>query len=208
MGAHTSYPLVIRQLVSLKTQFRFINEAKFLKIIEELSKYEFYTDKDNDHLPDHVQLATILGYNQAKTNKILKDLYNMVIEKLYEQPLLIKNVVHHLHIYPYFESEDKNNKEWVKDQWKRATIISTILPVTPRIGDYIELPFMQVHPGFSSDDKLDSGYVHEVRHNINGTTQEISVFIYPFKSFYYKWEEMKHEYEAHKRWLSRMKYEK
>ena len=207
MGAHTSYPLVIHQLVSLKSHFQFIKDEKFLGVITELSKYEFNANDDYDDFPDHVQLAGILGYNQAKTNKILKELFNLIIEKLYDQPLAIKNAVHHLHFHPYFESDDEKNKEWVRDQWNRAITISTILPVTPRIGDYIELPFLQMHPGFSTDDKFDSGYVHEVRHSINGTTQNISVFIYPFKSFYYKWEEMKKEYDDHKRWLARSKYD-
>jgi aromatic ring-cleaving dioxygenase len=173
-------------------------------VITELSKYEFYANSDNDHLPDHIQLAGILGYNQAKMNKILKELFNQIIENLYENPIMINNVIHHLHIHPYFESEDQKNKEWVKDQWYKAITVSIILPVTSRIGDYIKLPFLQMHPGFSTEDKYDSGYVHEVRHYIYGTTQNISVYIYPFKNFYYKWDEMKKEFDDNKRWLARL----
>ena len=61
---------------------------------------------------------------------------------------------------------------------------------------------------FSTDDKYNSGYVHEVRHTIKGTTQEIVILIRPYRSFYYKWEEMKNEFEEHKRWLAWLKAEK
>jgi hypothetical protein len=82
------------------------------------------------------------------------------------------------------------------------------LPVTPNIGDYVEIPFMRTSYSFSKDDKYSYGYVHDVRHTIRGTTREISIFIYPHKNIYYKWEEMKNEYEEHKRWLAWLKTEK
>jgi hypothetical protein len=44
-----------------------------------------------------------------------------------------------------------------------------------------------------------------VQHIIKGTIQEILITIYPFKSFYYKWEDMKKEYEGHKRCLARIR---
>ena len=57
MGSHVSYPLVIYNLVSLKSQFRFITDEKYQGVIKELSNYEIQFNSDNDHLPDHTQLA-------------------------------------------------------------------------------------------------------------------------------------------------------
>jgi hypothetical protein len=208
MGATANYPLVIRQLVGLKSHFHLIHNKKYMEVINELSQYEILSDGDNDHLPNHVQLAEKLKYNQVKMNGILKELFNKIIENLYDHPLSIKDVIYILHISPYIEPEDqKNNKEWVKNEWGKATLVSAILPIIPRIGDHIELPFMRMHYGHSSEDKYYSGYVHEVKHSFKGSTHEISIFIYPFRSFYYKWEEMRKEYEDHKRWVERLRHE-
>jgi hypothetical protein len=51
MGAHASYPLIIFNLVSLKTQFQFFSEEKFQGVIKELLNYEIYPNSENEHLP-------------------------------------------------------------------------------------------------------------------------------------------------------------
>lgn len=191
MGAHTSYPLVIDHLVSLKSHFHLITTEKFQDVIKELSKFEIYPNSDNDHLPDHKQLAENLNCNQLKMNKILKDLLNDLINSLNDHPLAIKDIVHILLISTYIDPEDKNNRDWIEKERERSIAIPVVLPVTPRIGDYVEIPFIKTSYSYSTDDKYNSGYVHDVRHTINGTRQEILILIYPFKSFYYKWEEMK-----------------
>ncbi len=209
MGAHASYPLIIYNLVSMKSQFQFITADKFQGVIKELSNYEIYPNSENDHLPDHTHFAEKLNCNQLKMNKILKDLLNNIIDGLYDHPLAIKDKVHILHISPYIEEDDKDkNKDWVRKQWEKSISIPIVLPVTPRIGEYVEIPFMRTSYSYSTDDKYDSGYVHDVRHTIKGTTQEILILIRPYKTFYYKWEEMKKEYEDNKRWLARLRAEK
>jgi hypothetical protein len=208
MGAHTSYPLLIFNLISLKSQFFLITDVKFQEVIKELLQHEIYPDSENEHLPDHLKLAERLKYKQSKMSKILKGLFNKVIENLYDHPITIKNIVHILHIYPYIELGDKKeNEEWVKQQWRNAISISAILPYTPKIGEQIEIPFLTKIHGFDTEAMFNSGYVHDIRHTIKGTIQEILVFIYPFKNFYYKWEEMKKEYEDHKRWMARIEAE-
>lgn len=207
MGAHASYTLIIYNLVSLKSHFHLIATEKFQGVIKELSNYEIYPNSENDHLPDHTQLAEKLNCNQLKMNKILKDLLHNIINDLNDHPLIIENTVHILHVSPYIDPDEKN-KDWINKQWEKAISIPVVLPVTPRIGDYVEIPFIKTSYSFSTDDKYNSGYVHDVRHTIKGTTQEILILIYPFKSFYYKWEEMKKEYEDNKRWLARLRAEK
>jgi hypothetical protein len=207
MGAHASYPLIIFNLVSLKSQFQFITDEKYQGVLKELSEYEIYPNTENEHLPDHIQLAKKLDLNQAKMNKILKDLLNKIIEGFHDHPLLVSELVHILHISPYIDPEDRK-KDWVQDEWKKAIVIPAVLPVTPRIGDYVEIPFMRMSSGFSTDDKYYYGFVHDVRHSIRGTTQEIDLLIYPYKNIYFKWEKMKTEYENEKRWQARLRAEK
>jgi predicted transcriptional regulator len=113
MAAHASYTLIIYNLVSLKSQFRFITAEKFQGVIKELSNYDIQFNSDNDHLPDPIQLASKLKCDQTKLKKILKDLHNKIIEALNEHPLIIKDVVHILHVSPFIEPEEKN-KDWVQ----------------------------------------------------------------------------------------------
>ena len=68
MGAHASYPLIIYNLVSLKSQFQFISDEKFQAVIKELSDYQIYPNSDNDYLPNHVQLAEKFSFKQTKMN--------------------------------------------------------------------------------------------------------------------------------------------
>jgi hypothetical protein len=47
MGAHTSFPLVIYHLVTLKSHFRFIIDPKYQEVVQELSTYEVNPTSDN-----------------------------------------------------------------------------------------------------------------------------------------------------------------
>jgi len=76
--------------------------------------------------------------------------------------------VHILHISLYIEPEERN-EAWVQNAWERAISIPVVLPVTPRIGDYVEIPFMRMSYSFSTDDKFNYGVVHDVRHTFKGT---------------------------------------
>ena len=42
MGSHSNYPLIIYNLVSMKSQFQFITAEKFQGVIKELTNYEIY----------------------------------------------------------------------------------------------------------------------------------------------------------------------
>ena len=165
MGSHVSYPLVIYHLVSLKSQFHLITTEKFQGIIKELSNYEIYPNSENDHLPDNKQLAEKFKLPQAKLNKILKELLENLIISFNDHPLPIKNTVHILYVSPYIDPEEKN-KEWIQKQWENAMIFSIALPITPRIGEHVEISFGKLSYGWGSEDKYYDGYVHDVRHKI------------------------------------------
>ena len=79
----------------------------------------------------------------------------------------LTNVVHVLHVSPFIEPEEKN-KDCVQKQWERAISIPVVLPVTPKIGDSIEIPFVKTSYSYSTDDKYQYGFVHEIIHTIRG----------------------------------------
>ena len=47
------------------------------------------------------------------------------------------------------------------------------LPVTPHVGEEIEMPIVE------ETGKFYRGYIHEVKHKISGTTQESLIFVHP-----------------------------
>jgi hypothetical protein len=67
------------------------------------------------------------------------------------------------------------------------------LPFTPRIGDEIDLDFLD-HKYFKR------GYVHSVEHRIDGVKQEIYIEVHPLHNEYYRWREFEEEYERREKW--------
>jgi hypothetical protein len=170
--------MIIENLILLKGKLHLIKEAKYQGLIEELKKYEVLPHSDNENLPDHVGLAKTLNLSQSKTNSLIKDLLRSLLTAFNEHPLRINNVVHFLQIIPYSFPEEKL-KDWNSKEWDKAVFIRTVLPVTPRIGEYIDLDFTRTVLGFDTELPYNEGCVHDMRHNITGTTQEITIVIYP-----------------------------
>lgn len=108
-----------------------------------MSDYKIYPNSDNKHLPDHIHLAKELSLNQAKMNKILNELLNYTFHDFDDPPLFIKDMVNILHISSYFEPEERN-EAWVQNSWEIANPILAVIQVTPRIGDYVESPYMRM----------------------------------------------------------------
>lgn len=132
-------------------------------------------------------------------NLILKDLFGELINELSDPPLVVKNVVHQIHIHFPYDEENKMDKARKEQVRKESTWIEMVLPVTPRIGDEISIPMIE-HIG-----KFYRGYIHEVHHSIKGTTQEIYIEVHPNHDYYHRWIKMKEEYVSWKRWISNLK---
>jgi hypothetical protein len=195
MGSHANYYMVIDHLVTLKSEFHRITKDRFQPVIKELSNYEVYPHSDNEHLPDHKVLASKLNYSQGKMNSILKDLLKEIVLEFHYPPLEVKKVVHQFLIHiPWDEEHEFKNKEYLKQVRHESICVQMKLPVTPQIGEEIEIPFVQ------ETGKFYRGYVHEIKHRITGTTQEILIIVHPWEDYYYKWEKMKNEYERRKSW--------
>jgi hypothetical protein len=197
MGGHANYYLIIENLILLKEEFHRISKEKYQPLINELSRYEVYHNSDNEHLPDHKTLAIRLKYSQSKMNALIKDLLKELMDGFHNSPLEIKNHVHQFMIHiPWDEAQKIQNKRYLEESRQQFLYLEMILPVTPRLGEEIEIPFVK------ESGKYYRGYVHEIKHKITGTTQEIELDIHPMDDFYYKWVKMAEEYEKRKRWLA------
>jgi len=195
MGSHANYYWIIEHLITLKGEFHRITKERYQPLIKELSTYEVYPYSENDHLPDHKTLAVKLKYSQSKMNSILKDLLKDLVLEFHYPPLEIRNHVHQFLIHiPWEEHGEFKNKEYLAQVRKESVFLQMTLPVTPRIGEEIEIPIIKETSNFYR------GYVHNVKHNITGSTQEIIVYVHPWNDYYHKWEKMKEEYERRHRW--------
>jgi len=200
MGSHANYFQIIEYLIYLKDEFHRIDKERFQPLIMELNNYETFHHSDNDHLPDNKQLAAKLKYSQSKMNLLLKDLLKELVVEFHNSPLVIKNYVHQFLIHiPWDEERDIPNKKFVEESRKQSIYIEMILPVTPRIGEEVTIPLLE------ETGKFYRGYVHEIKHNITGSTQEILLFVHPWNSYYYKWLKMKDEFERNKSWKESLK---
>lgn len=198
-GAHVNYHWLIHYLILLKGEFHRVKTEKYQVVLNELSTYVVDNNSDSDCLPNHKDLAKKFNFSQLKMNTILKDLFEKLINELSDPPLIIKYVVHQIHIHFPYDEENKMDKD-VKEKFRKESIwIEMVLPVTPRIGDEISIPMIE-HIG-----KFYRGYVHEVHHAIKGTTQEIYLEVHPNHDYYHRWIKMKQEYEDWKRWIASLK---
>lgn len=189
MGAHANYYWIIHYLVELKEELRRVEKAKYKPLIKELSSYEIYPHSDNKHIPNHKDLAEKFSWGQGKMNLMLKDLYMELMATLSDYPMLVKNLVHQIHIHIPYDEQNEMSKELRNVIRGEAIFIQMVLPVTPQIGEEISIPFFE-HIG-----KNYRGYVHSIRHEIKGKTQEIYIEVHPSNDYYYKWMKMKEDYE-------------
>jgi len=151
-------------------------------------------------LPDHKALAAKLNYSQGKMNLLLKDLLKELVLEFHYPPLEVKKVVHQFLIHiPWDEEREFKNKEYLEQVRHESVYLEMTLPITPRIGEEIEIPFVQ------ETGKFYRGYVHEIKHRITGSTQEILLMVHPWNDYYHKWEKMKEKYEYDKRWLASLR---
>lgn len=202
MGGHANYYKIIEDLVILKNEYHRVKNVKFQSLLKELSRYEVYPHSDNEHLPNHKQLADKMGMTQTKMNSILKGVLIELIQDFRDVPLSIKNVTHQFFIYiPWDERQDIKNKEYLDEISKQSSFIQIELPFIPRLGEEIEIPFIQ------ETGKFYRGYVHEIHHKITGTTQEILIYLHPWNNYYNRWTKMADDYERDKRWRERMRAE-
>lgn len=202
MGGHANYYWIIQHLVVLKGEFHRITKERYHAVIKELSNYDVFPHSDNENLPDHKTLAVKLKYSQGKMNSILRDLLKELVSEFRYAPLKISNLVHQIMIHiPWDEERGIPNKKFVEESKKQYIYLEMILPVTPRLGDEIEIPFVQ------ETGKYYRGFVHEIKHKVTGSTQEILLVIHPWHGYYYQWVKMEENYDRDMRWKASFRNE-
>ena len=58
-------------------------------------------------------------------------------------PLIVREVVHQVHIHLPYDEQYKLSKDRKEAERKESNWIEMLLPVTPRVGEVIDLPFVQ-----------------------------------------------------------------
>lgn len=201
MGGHINYNSVIRHIVTLKGELYRMTQKKYQDLIKELLQYEYLPYSENNQLPDHTDLAKKFGMNQSKMNSLLKALHHDLVEDMVDPPLIIKECRHQIHIHLPFDEQQGMEKERKERERAESTWVDVVLPVSPSIGDEIEITFLE------QTEMKRRGYVHSKRHIISGNMQEVYLEVHPFHDYYYKWIKMKENFEDWERWKVRWKIE-
>jgi hypothetical protein len=188
--AHNFYK-IIRSLILMKAELGRVKKPKFSSLIATLQAYEFKPDCDDNGIPDASQLAAVLNYSKPKTNLLLRQLLDELVLDFRCRPLEIRDYIHRIHIHIPYDERKKytSGRKQVPNEWQTAyTWLDVKLPITPKIGEVINLDFLQdVHYAW--------GTVYNVRHTIDGYTQEIYIEVHPLKDEYYRWQKLKENYE-------------
>jgi hypothetical protein len=199
MGSHTNYHIVIHQLILHKEEFSRLKKPKYQDILQELSRFTIEPDSDNDKVPDHKLLAEKFRYKQSRMNSLLKEIYDDLIEDINIQPIVVKNYVYTIHIALDPDEFNGTVMENIEKACEQATTICMTLPIPIQIGDEIEIPIVSETGNFSR------GYVQRIQHRISGYTQDILLWVHPFRDYYYKWMDMKEDYERRQSWLRNLR---
>ncbi|WP_321370522.1 hypothetical protein [uncultured Draconibacterium sp.] len=198
MGSRTNYYYLILELLRLKDEFHRIRSPK-LKPLIGLLKTKFIVWEDGcEIIPSNKDIAFELGYKIARTNNMLKQLFNKLHEDFYFNPLKITNIVHKV-IIMYDRDEEERLKQSRYEIEYKSMFFDLQLKETPRFGEVIE--FEVVPAGI-----INRGIVHEIRHKIEGKTQIVEIICHPLRNAYENWVRMKERYEDHQRWQKFQKY--
>lgn len=195
-SGHRNYTLMIRNLLMFKSHMNKIDIAKYKSLQQLLNSYEFDpNDEDWNGFPDNKKFAELLGKPRTKSNQLILGLYEKVLESFFSDPPKVKKKFHLISIsIPSDERQNRNTKRISYDADEEATWIEMELAETPRIGEEIDLAFVD-------RTNYTHGYVHEVTHTITGYSQEIHIRVHPFHNYYYQWKKLKNRHDSwEKRW--------
>ncbi len=191
-----NYYKAISTLITYKDRLVQFQTPKNESVIKLLMKWEIdMTYPDDPNYPNSKEMASTLGVDRQKVNVQIKDLYMKIISSFADAPLILRDCVHVIYIHiPYDEERSVKNKDYLRTLGQRNLLFETKLPYMPRIGESISLDFIE-HPL-----KFNRGYINEIRHEIDGYTQRVILYVHPLKGFYHQWSKMKHEHD----WRLRM----
>ncbi|WP_370089400.1 hypothetical protein [Ekhidna sp.] len=185
MGAHRNYNWIIETLVLFKGYL-----TGDSPLVSKLISIEYSSTDEMENLPTNQDLSDELGIPRVKLNKELRELYDQFMNRTWEKPPEITNVFHTIMIsIPWDERKkpDKKRMMFEPDEW--ATYFRLKLTHAPRIGEHIDLAFIEGNENYKR------GYVYDVRHSIYGDYHEINVYVHPFNNYYHQWDKMKKDFE-------------
>lgn len=178
-------------LLQLKPRLKQLaSAAKYGSIIEFLNDLSVDWEAEDVDIPDIKAISMAVGMKRQKVHDAVYQLYKELLDHLASFPVDIKRVVHVISIHvPWDEEHKYANKEFWKQEQDRGMYMEVYLAVTPRIGDRIELSFVDRSIRFQY------GYVHEVQHIITPMEQQVWVIVHPYRNYYDKWMKLKVQHE-------------
>ncbi|MFY0653883.1 MAG: hypothetical protein JXQ96_17720 [Cyclobacteriaceae bacterium] len=188
MGRNREYTRMIHALLTFENSWDQIDNNKYRVLMNVLKRYAFNPrDETWETVPGIKQISEDLNMSRLKTNLLIRNLYEDLMETFYEHPPKVLHRVHHISIVTPWEELRSKGKRGGHDDDGRGLVVHLELPETPKVGEFIEIRFLD-------NSVWTSGYVNEVHHQIDGHCQHISVLVYPSRNEYFRWKRMEEEY--------------
>lgn len=146
-----------------------------------------YGEGEDFKYPETSTIARSLNVSSNRLYPLIKSLYERLISSLNQKVQVISNVRYDLHITLLFE------EDFQRRGLKESYFFVCRLPFVPRVGDKIELPFLDKRIYYNE------GCVHDVKHTIDGHTQVIEILVHPFNNHYGNHLQLKKEHEGMER---------
>lgn len=192
MGTWTNYSHLTSTILSLKKYFPDVKEEKYDQFKQVLNEYHYDSLAESwNNVPTPQELSVKISVSKQKVYKLIKDFYRELIFVLNQQrPIEIDKYQHGIFIcVPYNELDEYPDSSNRTTLLHKSKMVYIKLPVTPRIGETIDLKYID------EERKFGFGYVHNVRHVINGDSQLVLIDVHPFHPYYHKWQTEKENYE-------------
>lgn len=165
----------------MKDELCRIQTPRLQTLIQLLKSKSILTDEYGDEIvPSNKELAESLNIKVYKCNSMLKKIRDKLYEDFGIRPLKIHGVFRIIMWIPHDEKEGKN-EEYIS---ANTTFTKLVLPVAPRIGESIDLSFL-------NEEKYSRGTVYDIMHEIDGFTQEVVVYVHLFQNMYEYWQKLK-----------------
>lgn len=166
-------------------------------LIDYLIAFDF-NESDRIKFPTLAEISSSTNISTHRIAVMITSLYDTLLERLNEKEQVVSTVSYLLIIC--FSPEDEKERLGVTFTRKECCVFNCELKVTPRVGEEIQLPFVD------GQIKYNQGYVYDVKHVITGKSQVIEVYAHPFNNPYENELVLKNEYEEkrHREMMKRL----
>jgi hypothetical protein len=199
-----NYFFAITTLIHFKDRHHLILTKKNEIVLKYLNSIDLPDDYDGEEVPDVTEISKATNLPRTKIHPILYESYQAMILSLSNTPHAISKCVQAIYVGIPYDEEERRNKAAKELEEKKVLWAELKLPVIPRLGETINLNFVD----WNTDFKYHHGVVVDIHHDISVTQQKVIIYVHPYKNYYGQWEKLKQQHLNHERWVRELQSRK